>query len=72
MQLVISDFNAHFGKTGERFVVRSPGEPPRELPAHAVSHVLIAGPSVTFSTDAIRLACEKGAAVSFLSYNGEP
>lgn len=72
MQLMLTENNAFLGKKGERFTVRVNGAAPREVPARAVKHIMVAGPSMSISSDAVRLACENGVALSFLSYTGEP
>lgn len=71
-QLVISEFGAQLGKSGERFVIRRDNGDTAEAPAESVSHILITGNGVTLSTDALHLAVSRGITLSLLAASGEP
>lgn len=72
MELVITDYGAHLGRSGERLVVRRNDQPPVEMPAADVASILLAGKGMSVSSDAIALAIEHGAGITFISYCGEP
>ncbi|GMU93447.1 MAG: hypothetical protein AMXMBFR4_25050 [Candidatus Hydrogenedentota bacterium] len=72
MELVLSEFGARLGKSGERLVVKRQDKQPVEFPARDVRNILITGQGISVSSDAVRLAAEHGADLTFLSMSGEP
>lgn len=72
MDLALTEFGSALGKSGERFVVRRHGQPPVEVPAEDVDHIVIIGLGISVSTDALHLAAASGATVSVLEVSGRP
>jgi CRISPR-associated protein Cas1 len=72
MELVLTEFGAHLGKTGERLVVKRRDQNPVEFPAEQVKDIFIQGQGISISTDAIGLALNAGASITLLSFSGEP
>lgn len=72
MELVLSEFGARLGKSGERLVVKRQEKPPVEFPARDVRNILITGQGISVSSDAVRLATEHGVDLTFMSISGEP
>ena len=72
MEIVLTEFGTHLGKSGDRFVIKRPNETPVEIPAQDVKAILVAGKGIGISTDAIALALEHEIPIIFLTFSGEP
>lgn len=70
--LTVSEFGVYLGKHSERLVIRKGGETVEEYPLVDLEQVLVTCPGVSISSDLIRECCERGIAITFLSYSGKP
>ena len=72
MDLALTEFGSSLKKCGERFVVTRHGKDPIEVPAEDVSHIIFIGRGISMSVDALHMAVERGASISFLASSGRP
>ncbi|MGB9587384.1 MAG: CRISPR-associated endonuclease Cas1 [Armatimonadota bacterium] len=70
--LIVSEFGVYLGKHSERLVIRKGGETVEEHPLIDLEQVLVTCPGISVSSDLIRECCERGIAITFLSYSGTP
>lgn len=70
--LTVSEFGVYLGKHSERLVIRKGGKTVEEHPLINLEQVLVTCPGVSISSDLIRECCERGIAITFLSYSGTP
>lgn len=72
MKLTISGYGSALAKRGECLLVRRRDCPDTEVPAAALSQILVAGRGISITTDVLALAMEQSIPVAFVSPAGEP
>ncbi len=72
LSLVISNFGSFVGKKSERMVVYQGEEVIEEVPFFRLSEIVIAKSGISFSSDFLHEAVERGIRVSFLDSSGKP
>ncbi|MBI4771566.1 MAG: CRISPR-associated endonuclease Cas1 [Chloroflexi bacterium] len=68
--LIVEEFGAHVGKYSERLKVTKKGETLAQAPLLHLESVLIAGPGVSISAEAVRECTERGIPIHFVSGTG--
>jgi len=68
--LIVEEFGAYIGKHSERLKVTKKGETLAQAPLLHLESVLITGPGVSISADAVRECAERGIPIHFISGSG--
>ncbi len=71
-ELVLNDFGLYLGKHSERLQVFKEKQRLQDVPLLHLKQVVIIGQGISLSADAVRVCCERGIPIHFISPAGEP
>jgi CRISP-associated protein Cas1 len=71
-ELILNDFGLYLGKHSERLQVFKEKQRLHDVPLLHLKQVLIIGQGISLSADVVRVCCERGIPIHFVSPTGEP